>query len=133
MEDDELKTDDSRVEFIAGYLMKTLKLKREKWLKMYAIEENKKMINNFLENIEPSLIVFYLNTSNVLTVQYQYPLSIKSKVVYFGKKNKESIQSDVPIQNTFIYGDLSTTPIDQFSTILDEVIQIQLRFAFKFH
>jgi dynein heavy chain len=121
MEDEELKTDDSRVEFIAGYLMKTLKLSREKWLKMYAIEENKKMINNFLENVEPSLIVFYLNTSNVLTVQCQYPLSIKSKVIYFGKKNKESLQSDVPIQNALIYGDLSTTPIDQFSTILDEV------------
>ena len=51
MEDDELKTDDSRVEFVAGYLMKTLKLNREKWLKMFAIEENKKMINNFLENV----------------------------------------------------------------------------------
>ncbi len=121
---DELEIGDSRIEFMAIYLLKTLKLKNDKWMKMYAIDENKQIINDFFEKTDISLIVFYLNISGALTVQYQYPTLIKSKVAYFVKKNKESISKETPIKDALAYGDLSTTPLDQLSAILDEVIHL---------
>ena len=121
---DELEIGDSRIEFMAVYLLKTLKLKNDKWMKMYAIDENKQIINDFFEKTDISLIVFYLNISGALTVQYQYPTLIKSKVAYFVKKTKESISKETPIKDALAYGDLSTTPLDQLSAILDEVIHL---------
>ena len=121
---DELEIGDSRIEFMAIYLLKTLKLKNDKWMKMYAIDENKQIINDFFEKTDISLIVFYLNISGALTVQYQYPTLIKSKVAYFVKKNKDSISKETPIKDALAYGDLSTTPLDQLSAILDEVIHL---------
>ncbi len=121
---DELEIGDSRIEFMAVYLLKTLKLKNDKWMKMYAIDENKQIINDFFEKTDISLIVFYLNISGALTVQYQYPTLIKSKVAYFVKKNKDSISKETPIKDALAYGDLSTTPLDQLSAILDEVIHL---------
>jgi dynein heavy chain, axonemal len=123
---DELEIGDSRIEFMAVYLLKTLKLKNDKWMKMYAIDENKQIINDFFEKTEISLIVFYLNITGALTVQYQYPTLIKSKVAYFVKKNKESISKETPIKDALAYGDLSTTPLDQLSAILDEVISFMI-------
>ena len=118
---EELEIGDSRIEFMAVYLLKTLKLKNDKWMKMFATEDNKVIINDFLEKTDLTLIVFFLNTSGVLTVQYQYPTQIKSKVAYFAKKNKESIQKEMNIKDVLIYGDLSPAPLDQLSAILDEV------------
>ena len=89
---------------------------------MYSNDENKQLIIDFFEKTDLSLIVFYLNITGSLTVQYQYPTLIKSKVAYFCKKNKDSIQKETPIKDALVYGDLSTAPLDQLSAILDEVI-----------
>ena len=103
---EELEIGDSRVEFMAVYLLKTLKLKNDKWMKMYGNEDNKVIINDFFEKTDLTLIVFYMSVSGALTVQYTYPTQIKSKVAYFAKKNKDSIQKETPIREALIYGDL---------------------------
>ncbi len=118
---DDLELNDPRVEFIAVYLLKTLKLKGEKWMKMYAIEENKIIIQEFLDKNEQSLLVFMLNSAQALTVSYSYPNQLKNKACYFSKKSKEAISRDVNIKDALVYGDLSYSPIEQLSAILDEV------------
>lgn len=118
---DELEINDSRVEFMAVYLLKTLKVKPDKWTKMYALEENKILIHDFLDKTDQSLIVFLVNTAQALTVSYSYPNQLKAKACYFSKKSKESIAKDVSIKDALIYGDLSYSPLDQLSALLDEV------------
>ena len=73
---DELELTDSRVEFMAVYILKTLKLKSDKWMKMYAIEDNKVLIQEFLDKNEQNLLVYILNPSGSLIVQYNYPNQI---------------------------------------------------------
>lgn len=119
---DDLEIGDSRVEFMAGYLLKTLKIKPDKWVKMYGIEDNKTMIMEYLEKNEQSLLVFLLNTSGALIVSYSYPVQIKTKACYFAKKSKESIGKDQNIKEVLLYGDLSYSPLEQLSALLDEVI-----------
>jgi dynein heavy chain len=119
---DELELTDSRVEFMAVYILKTLKLKSDKWIKMYAIEDNKVLIQEFLDKNEQNLLVYILNSSGSLIVQYNYPNQLKAKAIYFSKKNKEAIPKDIPMKDSVVYGDLSYSPLDQLSAILDEVI-----------
>ena len=119
----DLEIGDARIEFMAVYLLKTLKLKSDKWIKMYAIEDNKLLIHEYVEKNEQNLLVFIMSTSGSLTVQYEYPNQIKGKLVYFAKKNKEAIGKDVNIKDALVYGDLSYSPLEQLSAILDEVKQ----------
>ena len=118
---EDLELSDSRVEFIAVYLLKTLKLKNDKWTKMYSVEDNKITIQEFLDKNEQSLLVFTLNSSSALMVGYSYPTQIKTKACYFAKKNKESVGKDLNIKDALIYGDLSYSPLEQLAAILDEV------------
>ena len=46
---DDLEIGDSRIEFIALYVLKTLKLKSDKWTKFYAPDDNKLVVNNALD------------------------------------------------------------------------------------
>lgn len=119
---EDLDLTDSRIEFMAVYLLKTLKLKSDKWIKMYAIEDNKVLIQEFLDKNEQSLLVFILNSSGTMVVQYNYPNQLKNKACYFAKKNpRDPVSKDASIKESLIYGDLSYSPLDQLSVILDEV------------
>ncbi len=117
---DDLGIGDVRIEFMAGYLLKTLKLKNDKWQKMYGADENKVLIVEFVEKAENTLLVFVLNAAGALTVSYNYPQSSKNKAIYFAKKAKETIGKD-NLKDALLYGDLSYAPLEQLSAILDEV------------
>jgi dynein heavy chain, axonemal len=113
---------DSRVVFIASYLLKTFKVKAEKWHKFYAIEESKLIIQEFLDKNEQSLLVFSMNSSQALSVSYAYPNQLKTKACYFAKKKQEALGKDLNIKDALLYGDLSYSPLDQLSAILDELL-----------
>ena len=55
MEED-LEIDDPRVEFLADYVLKTMKLRAERWLKMYAVEESKQLCFDFFDKVRIILI-----------------------------------------------------------------------------
>jgi dynein heavy chain len=119
---DELEINDSRVEFMAMYIIKSLKIKGDKFTKMYAAEEYKIMIHDFLDKVDQSLLVFSVNpASQALNISYSYPNQLKAKAVYFSKKSKDPVTKDQNIKDALIYGDLSYSPIEQLSAILDEV------------
>ena len=117
----DLEIGDSRVAFMADYVIKTLKCKPEKWTKMYNVEETKQMFNDWFEKPEiPSLIVIS-NPGGSLTAQYEWPANPKQKVCYFVKKSKEAIGKDVAFKQSVLYGDLSSSPLDQLSSFVEEV------------
>ena len=50
MEED-LEINDPRVEFLAEYVLKTMKLRADRWLKMYSVEENKQLCLDFFDKV----------------------------------------------------------------------------------
>ena len=46
---DDLGIGDSRIVFMADYLMKTLKIKADKWNKLWSVEENKVLMSEFCD------------------------------------------------------------------------------------
>ena len=49
--EEELEIGDPRVEFLADYVIKTMKLRPERWQRMYAVEENKLICLEFFEKV----------------------------------------------------------------------------------
>lgn len=122
----ELELNDPRVEFVADYVLKTMKLKGDKFMKLYNVDENKQMFMDFLEKPEfQSLIV--TQSAGSLSVGYEWPVQLKSKACYFVKKGRENVPKDQPPRNVLLYGDLSYSPMDQLSAFVDEVRQFLLR------
>ena len=117
----DLEIGDTRVEFIADYVLKTMKIKPDKWTKMYGVDEVKQMFLDFFDKPEHTSLLISANAAGVLSVGFDWPAQLRTKAVYFVKKSKDPIQKDSPIRSSLIYGDLSYSPIDQLSAFVDEV------------
>ena len=77
----ELEIGDVRVEFVADYVLKTLRIKGDKWTKMYVIEDNKQMCFDFFDKGDAQTLLLSLNTSGGLTVTTEWPAQFKQKAV----------------------------------------------------
>ncbi len=117
----ELEINDQRVEFMADYVLKNMKLKPEKFSKCYNVDENKNMFIEFFEKHDRTQFVISATPAGVLSISFNWPTSLKAKSVYFVKRSKEAIQKDSNIRTALLYGDLSTLPMDQLSSFVDEV------------
>ena len=87
----DLELGDVRVEFIADYVLKTMKLKADKWTKMYSVEENKAMILEFLDKSDHIQLVIIGSSAGALTPSFEWPMQLKGKACYFVRKGKESL------------------------------------------
>ena len=118
----DLELGDTRLEFMADYILKTMKLKTDKWQKMYSQEENKAMFMEFLEKSDNPQLIVIGSSAGALSVQLEWPQQLKgSKAVYFVRKRKEGLPKDSNFKNAIVYGDLSYAPMDQLSAFVDEV------------
>ena len=120
----DLELGDSRVEFMADYLLKTMKIKADKWTKMYSVDENKQMFMDFYDKPEIPCLLVVANAAGGLTVQLEWPTQLKTKACYFIKKGREAVGKDLALRNALHYGDLSYAPMDQLSAFVDEVCNL---------
>jgi len=77
----ELEIGDVRVEFVADYVLKTLRIKGDKWTKMYATEDNKQLCLDFFDKAESHVLVIALNAAGGLAVSNEWPAQFKHKAV----------------------------------------------------
>ena len=117
----EIETGDVRVEFIADYILKTMKLRPEKWHRMYSSEDNKQTCLDFFDKVDRKILIFSVNASGVLTVSHQWASSQKTKCVFFLKKANEVIGKEPGWRKKFTFGDIGHSPVEQFSVFLEEV------------
>jgi dynein heavy chain len=134
MSGEDLNIRDPRVEFLAVYVIKSMKLKAEKWTKMFNVEEHEKMICEFVEKKDVSDILTFhysgslsqsisASTTGALTPSFSYPPNIKNKVVYFIKKEKGTmLQMGSNTKEALYYGDICYSAMGQLSAAIDELI-----------
>ena len=117
---------DPRFEFISEYVLKTFKLKPDKWSKLVGNEELKQIVLDFLEKTDNAQLIISLTSAGALQPSYTFNPSGKNKAIYFMKRDKkESVPKD-NFKGSLLFGDLATTPLDQLSSLVDEV---NLRFS----
>ncbi|XP_071813348.1 dynein beta chain, ciliary-like isoform X2 [Apostichopus japonicus] len=113
---------DPRVDFISDYILKTYKLKPDKWAKFYGVDENKILILEFLEKADNPQLVISVTPAGLITPSYEFPTTLKqNKAIYFVKRGKESVSKD-NFKKNIVYGDLSYAPLDQLSALVDEIL-----------
>ena len=137
---DELELNDPRIFFVADYVLKTLKLKSDKFGKMYALDECKQMIHDFFDKADLQILIIQFTAAGALQPSIAFPNVVKNKSCYFIKKRREPMPKDTILRDALMYGDLSTSPVDQLSAVVDEVSSghchervFSLSASFSFH
>ena len=128
---EDLQIKDPRIEFFAVYVLKTMKLKADKWIKMFNVEDYEKMITEYVEKKENDLLYFQYTgqlsqsqsgQTGTLLPTHDLPRNIQKKTLYFIKINRGTmIPIDTNMKAAFLYGDISYSPMAQLSAIVDEV------------
>jgi dynein heavy chain len=118
---EELELNDPRIYFVADYVLKTLKLKSDKFGRMYGTEENKIMVHDFFDKPENQVLVIQYTGAGSLQPTAAFPNVVKNKSCYFIKKRREAVPKDAVLRDVIMYGDLSTSPVEQLSAMIDEV------------
>ncbi|CDQ78911.1 unnamed protein product [Oncorhynchus mykiss] len=113
--------EDRRFEFIEKYVLKTLKLKQDRWQKCISTDDNKQVIQEFLDKPDQMTLVVSLNAAGHLLPTIGFPATVKNKGVYFVKRSKTALTPD-SMKSNLVYGDLSYAPLDQFSALVEEVV-----------
>ena len=106
-----------------------MKLKQDKWAKLIGNEEYKQLVLDFFEKQEHNILVIMQNSSGQLQPSYEFPASTKSKSVYFMKKEKGMNIGKDNYKTALSYGDLSYSPLEHLSALVDEVSYNVLYFA----
>lgn len=118
---EDLELNDPRIFFVADYVLKTLKLKSDKFAKMYGLDENKQIVHDFFDKAENQILVLQYTAAGALQPTTTFPNVVKNKSCYFIKKRREPLPKDTILRDALMYGDLSTSPVDQLSAMVDEV------------
>lgn len=117
---EESPAEDRRLGFIADYVLRTLKLKQDKWQKCVSSEENRQVLQEFLDRAEQRTLVVSVTAGGMLQPATAFTASTKTKAVYFVKHGRVTLSPD-SMKDNLVYGDLSYAPLDQFSALVEEV------------
>lgn len=126
----DLELNDKRLEFMADYVLKSNKIKGDKWMKLWNTDESKQMILGFFDKPEVLQLFISMTSAGFLQVQTDFPSGIKTKSCFFMKKEKGVIKKESPVNRLLIYGDLPQNPLEHFSAFVDEV---KLHLLFLIH
>ncbi len=119
---EESPAEDRRLDFIADYVLRTLKLKQDKWQKCVSSEENRQVLQEFVDRAERRTLVVSVTAAGQLQPAAAFTAagSTKNKAVYFVKQSKAALSPD-SMKDNLVYGDLSYAPLEQFSALVEEV------------
>ena len=113
-------SEDKRLAFLENYTLSTLKLKPDKWQKCIGVEENAVLIREFLDKSDQLLLILCLGAGGSLQPGLEFLPSGKTKAVYFNKRSASSVSRD-NVKDQLMYGDMSYSPLDQMSAVVDDV------------
>jgi dynein heavy chain len=111
---------DPRLQLIESYTQKTLKVKNDKWQKLLSQDEQKQLIVDWVEKGDNINLIMIVQPNGIPLPCYEFPATLKGKAVYFVKKGKIAL-SKSKFRSEIIYGDLSNSPLEQLSALVDEV------------
>lgn len=118
-----MEADDPRLEYLSEIILKTFKLKPDKWNKLLGNDEHKQVVVDFFEKTDNYQLIFQLTNVGALLPDYEFPTGgSKFKSVYFIKKEKKDAITKDKYRGSLLFGDLSYSPLDQLSALVDELL-----------
>ncbi|XP_067212065.1 dynein beta chain, ciliary [Linepithema humile] len=114
---------DFRLEYIGGFVQKSLKLKPEKWGRLLLTEEYRNVVLDFLDKPLPAALFVVLTPNAQLVASSNFPMPCqRTKGVYAVKVKQVSLPKDKEgCSAMLIVGDLSHRIVDQLATLVDNI------------
>ncbi|XP_065334425.1 dynein beta chain, ciliary-like [Cloeon dipterum] len=113
--------EDARLDFLANFTLKSLRLKPEKWAKMCANEDNFLLMTGFLNAPAEKVLVVTLSPLMQLTPVLGFPAPLKSKAVFFVRRLREKATLE-NVRTVLACGDLAPRPGEQLAVLVDTVL-----------
>lgn len=111
--------EDKRFELIEEAVLKSLKLKQDHWQRCVSSEDNKQVLQEFLDKAEQETLVVFQNSTGLQTAA-DFSKHSKNRAVYFVKRSKTSRTTGSMKTNLF-FGDMPQIPFDHFSCLFEQV------------
>ncbi|KOC63714.1 Dynein beta chain, ciliary [Habropoda laboriosa] len=114
---------DFRLEYIGGFVQKSLKLKPEKWARLLLTEEYRNSVLDFLDNPLPAALFVVLTPNAQLVASSSFPIPCQRTKGIFAVKVRQTPLSKEKeaCSSMLILGDLSSRIVDQLATLVDNV------------
>lgn len=126
MEENESQKVDQRFEFFEKRVSKAFNVKSDRWQKCVATEEQRQLIQDFLDKSEHKTLVISLNSSGQLIPALGLSAAGRNKSVYFIKRRKTALSAD-KIKTQLFCGDMCHSPLEQFSVLVEKVSRWPIR------
>lgn len=110
---------DSRLDFICDYVLKTLKREQDKLEKLLFNEDNRRVVQDFLDRVEDRTLVVSVTAAGLLLPSCAFTAS-RSKAVYFVKRSGAALDPG-SIKEQLLYGEIRPAVLNQFSAVVQEV------------
>ncbi|NXB98994.1 DYH17 protein, partial [Orthonyx spaldingii] len=114
-------TQDERIGLLQSLATALLRIRPDKWDKFVGSEETSVMLDKFFKQQDMLELVLMLSPAGQILPSTCFPPSLKGKGIYFVKKKEESITGE-NCQSGLLVGDISSSPVEQFITVILEVV-----------
>lgn len=112
--------EDERLAFIGDCVLRTLRVKRDKWQKCVSSEEQRQVLQDFLDRAERRTLVVSVTAAGPLQAAASVTAGSKNKAVYFMKRAGTALRPE-SMRESLLVGDLSHAPLEHFSALVEEV------------
>lgn len=118
---EEPNAQDERLDFIANYVLPTLKVKRDKWQKLVSGEDELRLLQDFLDGAAQRSLLVSLTAAGQLQPTGDFAAEdFRNRAVYFVKRRTAAL-NPVSMRESLLCGELSCEPLGQFSALVEEV------------
>ncbi|GCC27211.1 hypothetical protein chiPu_0005636 [Chiloscyllium punctatum] len=116
-----VRAEDERIDFIKEQAFKSLKVKSEKWNKFIAVDENKKLLLDFFDEMRNGRLLFFTGAGGALHADSQLTFTSKSKMLYIFKNCSGNL-SDNDHVNELMLGEILQHPVEHLAVLINEVL-----------
>ncbi len=107
---------DIRFAFIEKYLVSSINLKNDNWVKFLGAESGQKALLQFFDGPRLQILFFSLSTAGALNAQSTFPSSSKSKCCFFVKTSDDPVPREGKLSDYATFGDIPVEMMASFST-----------------
>ncbi|GAB0093903.1 hypothetical protein DMENIID0001_090950 [Sergentomyia squamirostris] len=109
------------IHFLSSYLIKTLRLKIDKWHKLMTTDDTRTVVIQWLSKPNERLLLITVNQLGYFQPMLKISPTIKSKTCYFIRKTVPCSLTNENYRDNIIFGDTSSRSIEDLAVLVEEV------------
>ncbi|CAL1580717.1 unnamed protein product [Knipowitschia caucasica] len=119
---DDAPNEDPRVLYIREHVLSSMKLKPDRWSQAVSGEENRQLLQDFVERAQCRTLVVTQSAAGGLQLKDHIPAAAsETKALYFVKRSQTALRAE-SMRESLVYGEISYAPLEHFCSLVEEVV-----------